>query len=100
MKKTVNFCGNCPFMYDEYHEYKNDTITTICTLAYNNKQDDYIISEFLKRTFSENDEFQIIEIKGNDSLKTLKVIKPQILFLDVDLKENNGVESFEASSIL
>lgn len=44
MKKTVNFCGNCPFMYSEYDDF-SDNFTDICTLSKFLNKKEYIISQ-------------------------------------------------------
>lgn len=34
MKKTINFCGNCPFVYSDYDDFAvGDSTVDICTLA-------------------------------------------------------------------
>ena len=34
MKKTINFCGNCPFMYSDYDDFSvGDSTADMCTLA-------------------------------------------------------------------
>lgn len=34
MKKTINFCGNCPFVYSHYDDFAvGDSTLDICTLA-------------------------------------------------------------------
>ena len=45
MKKTVNFCGNCPFSYADYDDWAIGSSTAnICTLAQFLKLKDYFIS--------------------------------------------------------
>ncbi len=45
MKKTVNFCGNCPFSYADYDDWAIGASTcNICTLAQFLKLKDYFIS--------------------------------------------------------
>lgn len=34
MKKVVNFCGNCPFLYNEYDNY-DGTVQHLCVLSRN-----------------------------------------------------------------
>lgn len=74
MKKTINFCGNCPFMYEEFDEYKDDPITIICTLSYNNKQDEYIISEI-----NENKTPDFCPLKKEELILNFKEFSPSRL---------------------
>jgi hypothetical protein len=54
MNKTVNFCGNCPFFNTEYDDYAVGLDTTnTCCLAYNLKQEDYIVSFDNSHDYSE-----------------------------------------------
>lgn len=47
MKKIVNFCGNCPFMYSEYDSATiGDCYTDICVLANHLNKKDYIIASY------------------------------------------------------
>jgi hypothetical protein len=44
MKKTINFCGNCPFKYSDYDDWAVGYSTcTVCTLAQFLKLNEYLI---------------------------------------------------------
>lgn len=55
MKKVVNYCGNCPFLYSDYDDYAMGYSTLdICTLSKFLKYKDYIVSKHDSIGFNED----------------------------------------------
>jgi hypothetical protein len=97
MKKTINFCGNCPFLHTNYYFQNYDKPSYDCSLLM------FLQVEFEEQILDPYDEFNVIEscpLKteefnfnfnsfSNDRLDDINNVKNQIIEIEKFFNEND-----------